>query len=112
LTPAGPAVWHPADWRTKNICKKVLELCYCQKVSLPRLSMHYTAQFNCITTSLISTTDIPLLERNVEHFFQPLTLHEQDILTKIEKVLQPIKNCHWENNEVMKYWKKRNDLMF
>jgi len=110
LTPAGPAIWHPTDWRTKNICKKVLELCCQQGVSLPRLSMHYTAQFNCITTSLISTTDVSLLERNIEHYFQPLTVHEQDVLTKIEKILQPIKNCHWENNEVMKYWKKKNSL--
>merc|ERR1712037_257777 len=88
LTPAGPATWHPADWRIKNICKKIIGLCELQKVSLPRLSMHYIAQFNCIATNIISTTDILLLENNINNFFQPLTIHEQNTLTKIEKLLQ------------------------
>lgn len=108
LTPNGPASWHPADWRIKKLCKDTNDFCKLKNVSLPRLSMHYTEKFGFIATNIISTTDVSLLERNVEDFYQPLNQLESEVFVEVEHLLQPIKNFHWENNEVQKYWRKKS----
>lgn len=111
LTDAGPASWHPGHKYTKEVCSKASAYCRSEGVSLPRLSLQHAKSLDFVTTHVMSTFKVEELDDNIKSFMTPLTDHEKQVLQTVQDILRPVKDLHWENNEVAKYWKRRAGIL-
>ncbi|XP_055638728.1 uncharacterized protein LOC129776863 [Toxorhynchites rutilus septentrionalis] len=111
LTNAGPQVWHPANDQTKRVCREASEFCEKHNVELGKLAMYHFIQLSGPATFLSGMQSEALVQMNLDAFYNGLNENEHSVLSYLnESIFPKIKNQHWEDIEVQKYWSVLNSL--
>jgi L-galactose dehydrogenase len=92
LTERGPADWHPASPRVRELFRRAAEFCSAQGTSISRLALQFSSQNPEIPTTLFSTARPEAVRRNVadhEHLCDMSLVHE------VTRILAPVLNQEW-----------------
>ncbi|KAJ8966495.1 hypothetical protein NQ317_005850 [Molorchus minor] len=105
LSSFGPPDWNPATQHIRDICTEAREYCKKIGVELGKLAVYHTLQQKGPDTVLIGMNKRNVLEYNLDVLYNGLTQKEHEAYTEVMKILNKLKQRHWENIEVTNYWK-------
>jgi L-galactose dehydrogenase len=86
------ADWHPASEEIRVICKQAAEFCEKNGVDLSKLAIQYAVQNELIPTTLVSTASLENIKKNIKWTEEPI---DEDLLTGVLTILEPIHNQTW-----------------
>ena len=100
LTNQGPASWHPAPGRVKQICAEAAAFCRGQGADIAKVAIQFALTDKRIATTLVGTSSAEIISRNVNWINEPI---DQQLLERVQTLLRPIKDETWivgkpENN--------------
>jgi aryl-alcohol dehydrogenase-like predicted oxidoreductase len=100
LTNQGPALWHPAPGRIKQVCADAAAFCRQQGSDIAKVAIQFALTDRRIATTLVGTSSAAIIMKNVGWMEQPI---DQQLLAKVKEILQPIQSQTWvvgkpENN--------------
>ncbi|KAL4222889.1 hypothetical protein ACF0H5_018929 [Mactra antiquata] len=105
LSNRGTAAWHPAHQNIKDKCKEAANYCQERGVDISRLALHFTVNQPDVPTTLVSTSSVVNMQKNLDSMSTPLSEVEHTVLQDVmDKFMLPLNNQHWEGVEVKAYW--------
>ncbi len=101
LTRGGLPSWHPAPEEIKTACRRAVEHCQSQGISIEKLAVQFAVSNPRIATTLMGTNNAKHIEENARWLEEPL---DEALLREVEAILAPVKNQTWlsgrrENND-------------
>eukprot|EP00117_Sycon_ciliatum_P031059 scpid55357/ scgid24366/ D-arabinose 1-dehydrogenase; NAD(+)-specific D-arabinose dehydrogenase len=108
LSNRGPPEWHPATEEIRVACKAAAEYCSERGIDIAKLAMAFSLAHTTISTTLVSTSSIANLRRNLAAVTAVLTEDEKAAMEHVRKeIFDKLSSPHWEQKEVDKYWEQR-----
>lgn len=95
LTERGAPDWHPAPRPLQNICRKAVEYCKSQDISIEQLAIKYSVSNPRIATTLFSTSRPDAVLQNIEWAKAPLN---EQLLSDVFEILKPRHRDTWLNS--------------
>jgi L-galactose dehydrogenase len=100
LTNQGPAAWHPAPHKVKQVCAEAAAFCREQGSDIAKIAIQFALTDRRIATTLVGSSNAAIIVKNVGWMEQPT---DQQLLAKVKEILQPIQDQTWivgkpENN--------------
>ena len=92
LTDGGPADWHPANTEERKTFAKAATICKEYGTSISKLALQFSSQHPDIPTTMFSSANPESVIRNIQWSKEKL---DEALLTKVQKVLQPVMNKQW-----------------
>jgi L-galactose dehydrogenase len=100
LTNQGPASWHPASKKVKEICSQAAAFCTQQGSDIAKLAVQFALRDTRIATTLVGTSSAAIITKNARWIEEPLN---EQLLAQVRTILRPIQDETWivgkpENN--------------
>ncbi|CAG7898280.1 unnamed protein product [Brassica rapa] len=96
FTEQGPPEWHPASPEIKSACKFAVAHCKSKGKKITKLALQYSLANKAISSVLVGMGSVSEVEENVTAFTELEGLGmDQETLSEIEAILEPIKNLTW-----------------
>jgi len=100
LTNQGPASWHPAPAKVKEICARAAAFCRQQGSDIAKLAVQFALTEKRIATTLVGTSSAAIITKNARWIEEPL---DEQLLAQVRTILRPIQDKTWivgkpENN--------------
>jgi aryl-alcohol dehydrogenase-like predicted oxidoreductase len=107
LTAQGPPAWHPASAAVKLACRRAAEYCAQAGYDYSRLAVDFALREERIPTTLVSTTSLDILRRNLDTAYalrEPLSSQDRRSQLELrEQFFKPLARPSWEGVEVALY---------
>ncbi|ENN71677.1 L-galactose dehydrogenase [Dendroctonus ponderosae] len=104
LTNRGERSWHVATKQIKDVCATARQLCIQNDVELGKLAVWHSLQQEGPATTLVGMDSVEIVDYNLEVLHNGLTFKERELYQQVLGVFKTLKDRHWENHEVAKYW--------
>ncbi|XP_050316145.1 uncharacterized protein LOC126750547 [Anthonomus grandis grandis] len=105
LSNMGERSWHPATQHIKDVCAAARNLTIANNVELGKLAVWHSLQQEGPDTTLVGMDSVQIVECNLEVLHKGLNSKEKKIYEEVLKIFETkLKEKHWENHEVTKYW--------
>ncbi|KAL1506190.1 hypothetical protein ABEB36_005596 [Hypothenemus hampei] len=105
LTNLGEREWHVGTPHIKEVCGQARKLCLQNNVELGKLAVWHSLQQPGPDTTLIGIDSVEVVNYNLEVLHNGLTTHEKVLYEDVLEIFKNnLKEKHWENHEVKKYW--------
>lgn len=96
FTEQGPPEWHPASPEIKSACKFAVVHCKSKGKKIAKLALQYSLANKAISSVLVGMGSVSEVEENVQAFTELEGLGmDQETLSEVEAILEPIKNLTW-----------------
>jgi len=100
LTNQGPAPWHPAPEKVKQVCAQAAAFCRERESDIAKLAVQFALTDERIATTLVGTSSSDIIAKNAGWIEEPL---DQQLLAQVRNILRPIQDETWivgkpENN--------------
>ncbi|WZZ09540.1 hypothetical protein YC2023_095461 [Brassica napus] len=96
FTEQGPPEWHPASPEIKSACKFAVAHCKSKGKKITKLALQYSLANKAISSVLVGMGSVSEVEENVTAFTELEGLGmDQETLSEVEAILEPIKNLTW-----------------
>ena len=102
-----PPSWHPAAAATKALCVEAVKHCKSQGVDISKIAQAFTLAEERISTTLVSTTNVVRLRKNIDAASRSAALDEVEAAALAhvrERIFQPAGDQSWEGVELATYW--------
>ena len=100
LSLEGPPHWHPAPPNLRARCAEAARFCKARGSDIGKLALQFAVNNPRIHTTIVGTANPQRVLENIRHIKEPT---DQDLLTAVFEILNPVHNLTWpsgraENN--------------